>query len=447
MRTPWLSGRPSSWLLIAALAACAQPAPPPVTSGSDEDDLPPLQVGAQYAQEIEAIAARPDVQRAFAVIDGQVQASIRDLIRLTEIPAPPFMEEQRAAAYAAMLREAGADSVWIDEVGNVLALRRGEDGERTVVIEGHLDTVFPLETDVTVRQRGDTLFAPGIGDDTQGLILVRDVLQAMVATGIRTQANVLFIGTVGEEGLGDLRGVKHVLAEGGPRVDSWIAVDGGDESRVKVQAVGSLRYRITFHGPGGHSWGAFGLSNPHHALGRAIQAFAAEADRYTASGPRTSFNVGRIGGGTSVNSIAFESWMEVDMRSLSEESLRGIDAILRRAVEAAVEEENGVRRRGEPLTVDIALVGDRPAGRVDPSMPLIQRSAAATRVLGIEPAPGSGSTNSNYPMSLGIPATTIGRGGQGGGAHALDEWWLPVNPEAAVKKALLILIAEAGPTG
>lgn len=439
-------------LVLLALVLCALPAcgpeaeaPPPPPS---PDPFQDVAVDPAFEDEIAAIAARPDVTRALEEIDALQERSIQDLIRLTEIPAPPFMEGERAEAFAGMLREAGADSVWIDEEGNVIALRRGTERNRTVALDGHLDTVFPPEVEIRVEQRGDTLFAPGIGDDTRGLIAVRNVLRALVAADIRAPADLLFIGTVGEEGLGDLRGVKHLFSEAGPGIDSWIAVDGGDETRVKVQAVGSHRYRVTYRGPGGHSWGAFGMVNPHHALGTAMDAWAREADGYVdRATTRTSYNVGRIGGGTSVNSIPYESWMEVDMRSLDQADLQGMDDLFQAAVREGLEAQNGLRRRGDPLEVDVDLVGDRPAGIVDPSTPLIQRAMAATRFLGVEPSLGSGSTNSNIPMSLGIPATTIGRGGQGGGAHSLDEWWLPVNPELGDRKALLLLLAEAGLPG
>jgi tripeptide aminopeptidase len=405
-------------------------------------------VGAdRYAAEMARVAADPAVTEAFRKIHDLEAPSVHDLIRLTEIPAPPFMEADRAAAFADMLRAAGADSVWIDGAGNVLALRRGLVGGRTVALDGHLDTVFPPDVDVTVRVRGDTLFAPGIGDDTRGLIVVRNVLHAMVETGIRTRDDVLFVGTVGEEGLGDLRGVKHLFGEDshGPRIDAFISVDGGDERRVKTRAVGSHRYRVTYRGPGGHSWGAFGLANPHHALGRAITRFADSAGPFTdRAAERTTFSVGRIGGGTSVNSIAYESWMEVDLRSLDPSSLHALDALFQEAVRHGVDAENRARRRGAPLEVHIDQVGLRPAASMAMETPLIQRALAATRQLGLEPTTGSGSTNANIPMARGIPATTIGRGGVGGGAHSLDEWWLPLRPELAVQKALLIVLSEAG---
>jgi tripeptide aminopeptidase len=426
--------------VFLALAGCGPESEPPPQRAVTTPTVDPA-----YLQEMEAIGADPRVREAFAYIESLEEPSVQDLVYLTEIPAPPFMEEARAAAYAEMLREAGADSVWLDEVGNVLGLRRGTGGGRTVALDGHLDTVFPEETDVTVQFRGDTLFAPGVGDDTRGLIVVRNVLKTMAALDLHTEADLLFIGTVGEEGLGDLRGVKHLFREDGPRIDAFIGVDGGDDTRIVNQGVGSLRYRVTFRGPGGHSWGAFGLANPHNALAAAIRHFVPAADRHTRSGPRTSYNVGRIGGGTSVNSIPFESWMEVDMRSLDPESLAELDGHFQEAVRKGLEEENALRRRGDPLTVDVEMVGNRPAGLLDPSTtPLIQRSMAAVRYQGKEPGLGSGSTNANIPISLGIPAISIGRGGHGAGAHSLDEWWLDVDAHLAVQNALLVVLAEGG---
>lgn len=404
----------------------------------------PLTVRAQDpAGEVEEIAARPDVRAAFRAIDDLDPWGRATLIRLTEIPAPPFMEEERARVYLTMLREAGADSAWIDEVGNVLALRRGATGARTVAIDAHLDTVFPEGTDVTVRVRGDTLFAPGVGDDTQGLVLLLTVLRALETAEIRTESDVLFTGTVGEEGLGDLRGVKHLFEPGGPRIDSWIGIDGGDASRVAHQAVGSYRYRVTVRGPGGHSWGAFGLAHPHHALARMVYHFVEAADPYTRDGAKTSYNVGRIGGGTSINSIPFESWMEVDMRSLSPDRLDEIDTLFQAAVQRGLAEQNELRRRGEPMEVDVESVGRRPSGTVAPETPLVQRAVAATRAVGADPVLGSGSTNANVPISLGIPAITIGKGGRSQGAHSLHEWIILDGADLAAKKALLILLAEA----
>lgn len=402
------------------------------------------QAAQQFDVQVRHVAERSDVRAAFQAIEDLERHTLRDLVMLTEIPAPPFKETRRAAAYAELLRDAGVDSLWIDAEGNVIALRKGAAGKRTVAISAHLDTVFPEGTEVTVRIRGDTLFAPGVGDNTRGLVVVLTVLRAMNAANIETKSDVLFIGTVGEEGLGDLRGVKQLFREGGPRIDAWLAVDGTGVGRIVNGALGSHRYRVTFRGPGGHSWWAFGMASPHHALGRAIHHFVTAADEYTREGPRTSYNVGRIGGGTSVNSVAFESWMEVDMRSVSPARLAGIDSLFQRAVHRALAEQNDLRRDGPPLTVDVDMIGDRPSGETDPGTPIVQRAVAAARYLGIEPTLGISSTDSNIPIAIGTPAITIRGGGKGGGAHAPGEWWLDVEGDVAIKQALLILLAEAG---
>lgn len=401
----------------------------------------------RFCTEAVSMAGRGDVRRAMAWIEADNPRARADLIRLTEIPAPPFGEEARAAAFADMLREAGADSVWVDEAGNVLALRRGTVGDRTLVLSGHLDTVFPEGTDVTVTQRGDTLFAPGVGDDTRGLIVVLTVLRALEEHDIETRGNVLFVGTVGEEGLGDLRGVKHLFREGGPRIDAFITVDGGDDAEITNGALGSRRYRVTYEGPGGHSWSAFGGASPIHALGRAITIFDDAAARYTAGPPLTSYNVGRIGGGTSVNSIAFEAWMEVDMRAENRDRLMGIDSLFREAVRRALLDENAGRRSGDPLTVDARLVGDRPSGMTDPALPFVGRVMAATAYLGDEPRTRTSSTDANIPISLGIPAVSIGRGGISENGHAPEEYWVDRDAPRAVKRALLVVLMESGLAG
>lgn len=401
----------------------------------------------RYCEEIAHLTENAAVRRALEYVEATDAEALRDLITLTEIPAPPFKEEVRARKYAEMLREAGADSVWIDEVGNVIALRRGQVGGRVLAVSGHLDTVFPEETDVTVRQRGDTLYAPGIVDDTRGLVAVLYILRALEAAQLETASDVLFIGTVGEEGLGDLRGVKHLFREGGPRIDAFISIDGGGDRRIVHQALGSRRYRVTFKGPGGHSWGAFGMANPSHALGRAIAIFDREADAFTRDGARTSYNVGRIGGGTSVNSIPFEAWMEVDMRSESQERLMQIDSIFRAAMQQALEEQNQVHRRGPGLEVNVQLVGDRPSGETARDATLLLRAQAVIRHFGDEPALSRSSTDSNIPIARGIPAITIGGGGQGGNAHSPDEWYRNEGAVEGLQRALLIVIAEAGLAG
>jgi tripeptide aminopeptidase len=406
----------------------------------------PASLGGQdHAAEVRRLAERPDVLAAFQTIERLEPQTHADLITLTEIPAPPFKEEQRARKYLEMLRAAGVDSVWMDPEGNVIARRRGRTGRRTVALGAHLDTVFPEGTDVTVKIKGDTLFAPGIGDDTRGLVVVLTILRAMNEAKIATDADVLFIGTVGEEGLGDLRGMKALFGPGGPKIDSWIAVDGGSPDRIVNRGLGSHRYRVTFRGPGGHSWGAFGLANPHHALGRAIHYFVESADAFTRlEGARTSYNVGIVSGGTSVNAIPFESSMEVDMRSESPERLAGVDSLLHNAVARALTEINAIRRRGPALTVDVALLGDRPSGETPVATPILQRAQAVVRHFGLTPQLEVGSTDSNVPIARGIPAITIGRGGVGQGAHSPGEWWINRDGALAIKSALLMVLAEAG---
>ncbi|MEZ5040125.1 MAG: M20/M25/M40 family metallo-hydrolase [Saprospiraceae bacterium] len=397
-----------------------------------------------YQKELDLLVEKPKIKQAFKTILKQDAQTLKEHILLNEIPAPPFEEEERAKAFMAMLEEIGVDSAWIDEVGNVLALRKGTKGDKTVVLDAHLDTVFPEGTEVKVRVSGDTLFAPGIGDDTRGLAMVLAVLRAMNTVDMKTESDVLFIGSVGEEGLGDLRGVKHLFSEKGPKIDSWISIDGGDLGRVNYKGLGSHRFGVSFRGPGGHSWGAFGLANPHHALGAGIHYFVNAADEYVKTGPRTSYNVGVIGGGTSVNSIPFASWMEVDIRSVEPSRLDDMDVILKDAMQKALAEQNSIRKDGRPLTVKVELIGDRPSGELSPDLPLIQRAAAATRSFGVTPRPTRGSTNANIPIAKGIPAVTIGRGGIGGWAHSLMEWWANKDGYQGTQYALLLLVAESG---
>jgi acetylornithine deacetylase/succinyl-diaminopimelate desuccinylase-like protein len=415
------------------------------TAYAQEDDAGKSgKVEATYLKETEQLAKNRQLQKAFQSIVAQNKRNREELIMLTEIPAPPFMETKRGIRFASMLKEAGIDSVWTDKVGNVIGLRKGKKRNRTIAFDAHLDTVFPLETDVKVKIKGDTLFAPGIGDNTQGVVMIVSVLRALEEAKIETEADVLFIGSVGEEGLGDLRGVKYLFTDPkSPRIDSWIAIDGGGMDYLRTMGLGSYRYRVTFKGPGGHSWGAFGLANPQHALGSAIHYFSKSADKFTRTGARTSYNVGRIGGGTSVNSIAFESWMEVDMRSEIPENLNLVDSILKASVQQALLEHNAMKRMGPTLTVEIKKIGDRPSGELPDNLPLIQRAMAAVSYFGASPKVGRGSTNSNTPIAKGIPAVTLGRGGKGGNAHALNEWWYDDEGYKAIQVALLTLVSEA----
>ncbi|MEO9870688.1 M20/M25/M40 family metallo-hydrolase [Ekhidna sp.] len=425
----------SSLLIIFTLSS---------TFAQSKKALKEANIDGKHVKATSNLLKRARVQDAFVYIDEQDEPLMKTLIDLTEVPAPPFGEEKRAKMFKDMLESAGVDSAWIDEVGNVIALRKGTNSKKTVALDAHLDTVFPEETDVTVTRKGDTLYAPGVGDDTRGLAMVLQILRAMNHATIETENDLLFVGTVGEEGIGDLRGVKHLFSEKSDvKIDSWIGIDGGSVGRINYKALGSVRYRANFSGPGGHSWGAFGLANPHHALAKAIDYFTMEAGKYVAKGPKTSFNIGRIGGGTSVNSIPFESWFEVDIRSLDPMRIVAMDSLFKSNMERAVDDYNksGVE---DKVILNLEPIGDRPSGELSRELPLIQRSIASTILLGARLRETTGSTNGNIPISLGIPSVTIGRGGRGKNAHSLDEWWANIDGARAIKLALLITVSEAG---
>lgn len=397
----------------------------------------------QYHDEISLLANQPSVKFAFQTIVDLEPETMKNHILLAQIPAPPFKEKERATKFKQLLQAIGVDSIWIDKAGNVIALRRGKSGKKTVVIEGHLDTVFPEGTDVSVKQRGDTLFAPGIGDDTRALTVVLTLLKSMNQAMIKTDADILFVGTTGEEGPGDLRGVKQ-LFNSGLKIDSYISIDGGALGNIVNRAIGSIRYRVTYKGEGGHSYGRFGLANPHNATAAAIHNFVVDANNFTKTVTKTTYNIGMIGGGTSVNSIPFESWMEVDMRSENPKNIQILDSLLQRAIQLGLREENAIKRIGKDLAVDIQQLGNRPTGTQDTSVALIQHATAAVDFMGYKPQFVSLSTNSNIPISKGVPAITIWTGGKGGGAHSLDEWWMNDKGYLGIQATLLLLISEAG---
>lgn len=401
-------------------------------------------IDKKYSKQIDQLAKSKKIKASFDYIVDLETFTHDNLIELTEIAAPPFKEQKRAERFAEKIREIGLDSVWIDGEGNVLGLLKGLVGNKTVALDAHLDTVFPEGTDVTTRIINDTIYAPGIGDDTRGLSMVLTVLKTIKDKDIKTRDNILIVGTVGEEGLGDLRGVKYLFKNNVPKIDSWIAIDGGDIGRVNIKGLGSYRYRVTFNGPGGHSWGAFGLANPHHAMGSAIDNFIDAANEYTLEGPKTSYNIGVVNGGTSVNSIPFESIMEIDIRSIDPARLDVMEGLLNQAVSDALKKQNSIKREGASLTVNIDKIGNRPSGSLEPNLPLIQRAMAATAYFNETPSLTIGSTDSNIPISLGIPSVTIGRGGIGGNAHALNEWWYNKEGHKSIQLALLLLLSEAG---
>ena len=304
----------------------------------------------------------------------------------------------------------------------------------------HLDTVFPEETKVQTSRSGSIIKGPGIGDDCRGLAVLLGVVRAMNGAAVQTPGSITFVGTVGEEGLGDLRGVKHLFNEElKGRIDRFVSIDGTGLGITHV-AVGSLRYRVTFKGPGGHSYGAFGIANPVHALGRAIGRIAdIEVPRL----PKTTFNVGRIGGGTSVNTIAADAWMEVDMRSADPAALTALDAGFQKALDVALAEENERWGNNGRLTMEKAVVGHRPAGAIAADAPIVLAAVSVTRALGVQPRLDEGSTDSNIPISLGIPAVTIDGGGSATGAHTIAETFDTTDSWQGTARALLLAIALA----
>jgi acetylornithine deacetylase/succinyl-diaminopimelate desuccinylase-like protein len=393
------------------------------------------------------VAAGSAFKAAAAILDRDHERMVEDTIRLTEIPAPPFKEEARAAAYLALLKQTGLTMVERDAVGNVMGLRQGTGGGPLLAIAAHLDTVFPTGTDVHVKRAGTRLSAPGVGDDSRSLAVLLAIVRALDAANVKTASDILFVADVGEEGAGDLRGMKELFLKGSykDRIKAFITMDdAGDGTSITNGAVGSKRYRVTFKGPGGHSFEAFGLVNPAFAMGNAIQKFAAIKVPAT---PRTTFNVGTVTGGTSVNSIPESVSMDVDMRSESPTELGRLVAAFTRLMQQAADEENAARSTAQGrISVTLDLIGDRPSGQTPATSPLVAMASAAVRTMGMTPRLGFASTDANIPISLGIPAIRINSGGSGGEMHSPAEW-IDVDKGSSVKgmqTALLLLLSMAG---
>jgi acetylornithine deacetylase/succinyl-diaminopimelate desuccinylase-like protein len=396
---------------------------------------------------VQSVVMSPKFQSAEDFISKDHDRFVREVIQLTEIEAPPFKEAKRGAVFAEMLRQNGMSDVETDAEGNVIGVRRGTGNGPIIAIAAHLDTVFPEGTNVKVRREGTKLFAPGVGDDSRALAVLLEIIRAMDAAKIQTASDIMFIGNVGEEGPGDLRGMKYLFEKGRfrDRIKMFISLDPfGSGNDITIAGIGSKRFKVTFKGPGGHSFGSFGLVNPAYALGNAITKLS---KMQVPQIPRTTYNVGVVGGGTSVNSIPFESWMEVDIRSESREELtKAVDTFTMLMREAA-EEENHARSTVQGrIEVDVKLIGDRPFGQTSQNTAIVQTAAAMIRALGMSPSYGSSSTDANIPMSLGIPAITLESGGSGARNHTLDEW-IDVEKTSSVRgiqAAMGILLALAG---
>lgn len=422
-------------LLLAALIATA-----PTASALAAPKDP-------HAAAVKKVQSGKGYKAALKHLDTNFDRIVADTITLTEIPAPPHGEAERAKAYFAMLKaEPSLSDVEIDAEGNVTALRKGVGGGPLIVVAAHLDTVFPAGTDVKVRREGDILHAPGVGDDTVSLAVILGFVRAMDAAGIKTKADILFVGDVGEEGPGNLRGMRHLFTKGryAGKISAFISLEPGDDPEITNGGVGSIRYHVTFRGPGGHSYGAFGLVSPGFAMGGAIDRIGQIKVPAT---PRTTFNVGVLGGGVSVNSIPNTVWMDVDMRSESAEALKTLDADMKAAIAGGVEAENSARNTGRGrVSAEIGVIGERPVGLTSPGDPLVKTAMAAVMASGQTPVLGASSTDSNLPMSLGVPAITFSSGFRSGRAHAPDEY-VDVSKGPAMKHmatALTLILTVAG---
>lgn len=412
---------------------------------------PASAAAAPSAEDVRArqVVASPEYKAAVAAFDRDFERFVTDLINLTEIPAPPFGEKMRGEAYAKLLREVGLEHVETDAEGNVLGLWKGRGGAPLLAIAAHLDTVFPAETIVTVKRVGTTLRAPGVGDDTRGLAFLLAAIRAMKAANVQTASDILFIGNVGEEGPGDLRGMRYLFGKGPwkDRIKRFITIDGRSNDMITNGGLGSLRYRVTFKGPGGHSWGAFGQVSPAFAMGNAIAKLGKVV---VPKQPKVSYNVGIVSGGTSVNSIPFEVAMEIDMRSVSPVELKKIDAQFKQIVEETVAEENATRATTfGKISAEVKLIGDRPSGITSPDTAELKQVIATMKTFDKVPLWETNSTDANIPMSLGIPAFAMASqsADRGARSHSLDEW-TDVEKTGAVKDfglalAVLLSVADA----
>jgi tripeptide aminopeptidase len=400
---------------------------------------------------IDALLTHDRIRAARAFIECSDEATLARQATLSAIPAPTGSEGARGARVAEMLGEAGLRDVGIDDIGNIRGWFVGaqhaaplHDG--CVVLSAHLDTVFGPELDVSVSRNGPRLEGPGISDNARGLAALVTVGEALVRARVTTQRPVLFAATVGEEGSGDLRGVRYLIDGDAPRgaairPSAFIALDGAGIERIVHRALGARRYRVTFQGPGGHSWAAFGVANPAHAVGRAVDLIA----RIPARGaPRTAHSVVRLGGGTGLNSIPQACWFDVDLRSEDPRALERLDAEVQAAVAQALTDENRNRVPGTaPLTVDVRRVGDRPSGLTPRTHPLVQTAVAATRAVGHDHQLACASTDANVPIALGVPAVALGAGGRAGDAHLPTEWYENDKGALGIVRALLVTVAMA----
>jgi tripeptide aminopeptidase len=403
-------------------------------------------------QEIARLSSLPEIRSAFAWLRAQEPQFAHWQMELARIPAPPFGEAARAAWLTEKFRELGLDDVHSDDVGNVFGTHPGR-GKGYVALSAHIDTVFPAGTPLNIKQQGSRLYGPGVSDNGAGVTAMLAIAALLCAVRIRHDLHFVFIGNVGEEGEGDLRGMRHIFSA--PRWKDSIAyglvLDGAGSDTIVAEALGSRRFEVIVRGPGGHSWSDFGAPNPILVLARAIQAFT---ETPVPLSPKTTFNVGVIRGGTSVNSIPESASMRVDIRSTSMAEMERLEQALRLALDHAVEDESQAsekrassQRRPFGLSCEVVVIGNRPAGELDSNARILQVIRAVDAHLGNAAQVQRASTDANIPLSLGREAIAIGGGGLGGGAHTLQEWFDCSGRELGLKRILLTLLALAGVSG
>lgn len=367
----------------------------------------------------------------FDYIDQHQDDFIEELIRICEVPAPPFQEHNRAQYYASLFEKMGHTPI-LDEVGNVMVpFVRG--GSPHLVLSAHLDTVFPFEK-INVEREGSLLRAPGISDDSSGLAALWILCSAIQNVSFPFAGSLTILATVGEEGLGNLRGVRHYFSQNRSNVDYFVSIDGSDADRLVISGIASKRIRVILRGPGGHSWGDAGTPNPIHAAGELLSRI----NRMTLPrNPKTSINVGVVGGGTSVNAIPTEMYLDIDLRSESAEALTALDESLQNTLHEITQIQPAIRS-------EIRILGERPAGAIDPEHKLVQSTMSANRSVGLRVKTDTGSTDSNIPFALGIPAITLGVGGKSGKIHTPEEWYDTVGVSTGLKRTALLLTELLG---
>ena len=398
---------------------------------------------APSIQEIARLAGLPPVQSAFRWFVAQEPQIAGWQMQLAGIAGPPFGEGERAFWLAERFRELELDDVHIDEVGNVFGVRRGiEASNRFLAISAHIDTVFPAGTTLRPRREGSRLYGPGISDNGAGVAALLATAGSMQDSGIRHLGPLVFIGNVGEEGEGDLRGMRHIFSDPhwSEAIKATLVLDGAGADSIVAEALGSRRFEIVVRGPGGHSWSDFGAPNPIIVLARAIERFTQVR---VAAVPKTTFNIGVIRGGTSVNSIPESASMRVDLRSTSSAEIDRLETALRVALDQALMADAGRARNGA-LTYEASVIGSRPAGELDSSARILRVLRAVDSHLGNPSQVQRASTDANIPLSLGREAVAIGGGGAGGGAHTLQEWFDCAGRELALKRILLATLALTG---